>query len=194
MLNRVSEQAAAMIARPVRVALSADGGLIAGFNHGGLPLYRVGDGSTLLQRAIPDAARFNNDIRFHIAFYAKGERVILGGGNEILVWDTAANGVLKELRVPVSTDVPVAISPDGRWSASVDHPRIVLWDLARPGPKVPGHTLDTSCSIDGDAARLCVRMLCEKISKSIDEKGIAQLLALVGARSLGIDLSKLPCP
>ena len=167
---------------------------MVGFNHGGLSFYRVGNDSTLLQQAIPDAARFKNDIRFHIAFDAKGERVILGGGNEILVWDTATNDVLKELRVPISTDVPVAISPDGRWSASVDHSKIVLWDLARPRPKVPGHSLDASCSIDGDAARLCVRMLCDKISKSIDEKGIDQLMALVDAHSLGIDLSKLPCP
>ena len=83
---------------------------MVGFNHGGLSFYRVGNDSTLLQQAIPDAARFKNDIRFHIAFDAKGERVILGGGNEILVWDTATNDVLKELRVPISTDVPVAIS------------------------------------------------------------------------------------
>jgi hypothetical protein len=177
-------------------AFSANGGslLLAGFNSGGLAFYRVGDDSTLLPRAMPPAAQQKNDIRFHIAFDAKGDRVIVGGGNKILAWDTAASEVLKEVRVPISTDVPVAISPDGRWGASVDHAKIVLWDLDHAGAQLPGHTVNASCSIDGDASRACVRMLCEKVSRSLDEKGIVQLLGLADARNLGIDLLKSPCP
>jgi WD40 repeat protein len=178
------------------VAFSANGAslLLAGFNFGGLAFYRVGDDSTLLPRAMPAAAQQKNDIRFHIVFDAKGERVIVGGGNKILAWDTVGSGVLKEVRVPISTDVPVAISPDGRWAASVDHAKIVLWDLAHAGVQVPGQTLNASCSVDGDAARACVRMLCEKVSKSLDEKGIVRLLGLADARNLRADLLKSPCP
>lgn len=148
-----------------------------GYNGGHIDLYGIGDGMSLQRLQFPGNVRMQDDIRFHVAFGAGGRRVVVGGGGKIASWDLAEHRLLKEVKLSSSSDdPPVAISPDGRWFTTEDHGKVVVWDLDHPDSKAQGKTIDAACSLGGDRARECIRRLCEKVSPSINEKDLSDVL------------------
>jgi WD40 repeat protein len=175
---------------------SEDGSRFAewGINHGNLLLYEIQDDMRLQQLQFPGSVRMQDDQVFHIAFGAQGKRVAVGGEGKIAAWDLAEHKVLKDVRLrsPMG-DPPVAMSPDGRWLATTEDGKVVIWDLDHQGAQMAASTLDVACSFAGKDARECIRRLCEKVSSSINEKDLSSVLGPSGYEELKQRAMAEPC-
>jgi hypothetical protein len=74
------------------------------------------------------------------------------------------------------TDRLVALSANGRWLASTEDGKVVVWDLNAKESKEPAGRLEVACSLSGNNQRECIRRLCEKVSPLINDKDLSDAL------------------
>ncbi|HEY6374651.1 MAG TPA: WD40 repeat domain-containing protein, partial [Edaphobacter sp.] len=160
------------------VSFSRDGSkmVVWGFNLGKFFLYESRDGISLEPLQFPGKVKVSNDIRFTVAFDAQGKRVAVGG-DKVAVWDLAEGRVVKVIGPESgSSDARAAVSADGRWLATTQDGKVVVWDLNAKESKEPTGRLEVACSLSGNNQRECIRRLCEKVSPLINDKALAEAL------------------
>jgi len=109
------------------------------------------------------------------AFDAKSTRVFVEYLGRIVVWDLSQRRVLQTIGPFAARDnhlQTAAMSPEGRWLASLNGGKVHIWDLNRDGAQVA--TIDQKCSIANEA---CLQMLCDKLSVPNDATQLRKLLA-----------------
>lgn len=168
--------------------------MIWGFNGGHIVLYGVRDGVNLQLLQFPGEVRLQEDIRFSVTFDAEGKRVAVGGEGKIAAWDLAEQRVLKEVALGSgSSDALVAMSRDGRWLATTEDGKVVVWDLNGRGSQVPARTLDVACSLSGNNQRECIQRLCEKVSPLLNDKDLNDVLGSFDYERLKQTALSEPC-
>ncbi len=178
------------------VSFSEDGSkmVIWGFNGGSMFLFGSPDGVSLQPLPFPGKVRMRDDIRFSVSFDAVGKRVAAGGEGVIAAWDLAEQKVLKEIELGgAQTESLVALSPDGRWLASTEDGKVVVWDLNAKDSKEPAGRLEVACSLSGNNQRECIRRLCEKVSPLINDKDLSEALGNYDYERLKRTALSQPC-
>ena len=115
-----------------------------------------------------------------IVFDQEGKRILTNGRGEtsyrVRVWDLTQNRVLKAITEEYG-GFTATLSPDGRWLAVVHGSReapVIVWDLDLHDRADPAHSISAVCNLESSD---CIRQLCEKVSATIDQR---QLRDLVG--------------
>jgi len=178
-------------------AISSDGSRFVVWGHNGGHIdgfYTILKDLSLQPVPIPGLDSVRNDIRFHFTFDAEGKRVVAGGWGKILVWDLVQQRLLKEVKIAsMVADPSAAMSPNGRWLATEEGGKIVAWDLNNLDSKAPGKTIDSACGFSGNRAQECIRRLCEKVSPSIAEKDLSDVLSSSEYKALKQKALAEPC-
>ena len=124
------------------------------------------------------------------AFGLQGTRVLLAPGGMLAVWDVATGKMLKKT---VGLDMGATMSPDGRWVAARDRDeKVLVWDLNRIDSSEAQKTFGAPCNIR-DNKEKCLRLLCEKVSLSLDQKQLRELLGRDSFEQLDDMLRRAPC-
>jgi WD40 repeat protein len=178
------------------VSFSKDGSMMVvwGFNGGSMYLFRSQDGVSLEPMPFPGKIRMRDDIRFSVSFDAGARRVAAGGEGMIAAWDLAGQRVLKQI-VPGGAQMEslAALSPDGRWLASTEGGKVVVWDLNAKDSKEPTGRLEVACSLSGNNQRECIKRLCEKVSPLINDKDLSEALGSFDYEQLKRTALSRPC-
>ncbi|HEY6412806.1 MAG TPA: hypothetical protein VIX42_03925 [Edaphobacter sp.] len=178
------------------VSFSDDGSkmVIWGFNGGRISLFGSRDGLSLEQLQFPGKVRMRDDIRFSVSFDAGGRRVAAGGEGIVAAWDLVEQRVLKQMELGgAQTESLVALSPDGRWLASTEDGKVVVWDLNAKDPQAPPGRVEVACSLSGNDWRECIRRLCEKVSPLINDKDLSEALGSFDYAQLKKTALSQPC-
>jgi WD40 repeat protein len=178
------------------VAFSDDGSkmVIWGFNGGKMFLFATRDGLNLQPLQFPGEVRMRDDIRFSVSFDGGGKRVAAGGEGIVAAWDLEERKVLKKIEPGgAEMEALAALSPDGRWLASTQDDKVVVWDLNAKDSKEPTGRLEVACSLSGNNQQECIRRLCEKVSPLINDKALNEALGNYDAERLKRTALSEPC-
>ena len=174
-------------------AFSGDGSKLLTWYDGEFDLWAVQQDLNVNHLRRPDGLPWKT--RYGEAVFDRnGERMLIippwdPEGAKSLVWSLSRNKLIKSL----PQEYVSKLSPDGRWLVTANRENrasITIWDLDNADPVGPAHSLHAACSLtDGD----CIQRLCEKVSLSIDETALRDLLGDNSYEELDETLRKAPC-
>ena len=171
---------------------SGDGTKLLTTQNSDLALWTVDDDLSLRRLQRPD--QLPRDVDWHpgVAFDQKGTRVAIKNHARLLVWDMARHQVIKLLTREFG-DFNATLSSNGRWLAvtnGVNDASVVAWDLDLAESQNPARSLQARCNLEEAD---CIRRLCEKVSLSIDEKKLRDILGDDSFEELDGTLRPAPC-
>jgi WD40 repeat protein len=177
-----------------RAVFSEDGsGIVVMNSNDRLFIYRSPDGLNLQLVQVPGIESLKADMRFSVALEANGRRVAVGAEDRVVALDLVEQKLLKKFKMDFGHRT-VAMSRDGRWLASTDHGKVVLWNLDLHDSEASAKTLDAACSLSGSHQRECIRRLCEKISPLINDRVLNEALGNYNYEKLKQTALGRPCP
>ena len=169
----------ATVAAPAgrRLAFSRDGSRLANWDAraGGVQLWNPADGSAT--GVVPAGSSFV----YAIDFFPDGSRLLVSGRDSVTLWDTATRARVAGWGGEWAT--ALAVSPDGRWVATVDRDRSLRLREAETGRVVRefvGNRLRVNClAFSPDGTRLLTGGF-DRTARVWDVESGRELLSLPG--------------
>jgi WD40 repeat protein len=173
-------------------AFSGNGSRLLTSQKSDVALWAVQGDLKLARLQRPDQLPRSVDYFPGVVFDQEGKRVVISTGARLLAWDLARAQVIKSLRQE-SGRFLATLSPDGRWLAvtnGANDSSVVVWDLDLTESRNPAHSFQAACNLEEAD---CIQRLCEKVSLSIDEKMLRDLVGDSSFEELDETLRTAPC-
>jgi WD40 repeat protein len=176
-----------------RADFSGNGSKLWTWNDLDVGIWLIKDDLSVVPLPRPDQLPKEPKFR-DVVFDQQGTRVAITTDYRLLVWDLSQARVVKLIRPPkegfFSVYDAVALSPDGRWLALIDGDRVVVWDLNVAASQDRALSLRARCNLEETE---CILLLCEKVSATINEAMMRELVGYDSYDELNKLVGSAPC-